>query len=92
MGVESTGVCGPVRAEAGNWHTAHAARRLDADDLTAVLTPVHLLGIEEGHNISHPYLLWRAADRPLTAVCENMTVREHLDGRGFVRSSAAVDT
>lgn len=24
VGVESTGVCGPVRAEAGDWHTAHA--------------------------------------------------------------------
>lgn len=27
VGVESTGVCGPVRTEAGDWHAAHAARR-----------------------------------------------------------------
>lgn len=50
VGVESTWVCGPVRAEAGDWHTAHAARGLNADDLTVVLTLVHLLGNEEGDN------------------------------------------
>lgn len=50
VGVESTGVCGPVRAEAGDWHAAHAARGLSADDPTAVLTLGHLLGDEEGHN------------------------------------------
>lgn len=50
VGVESTGVCGPVRAEAGDWHAAHAARGLNADDLTAVLTLVHLLGIGQGRN------------------------------------------
>lgn len=45
VGVESTGVCGPVRAEAGDWYTAPTARGLDADDLTAALT---LLEREEG--------------------------------------------
>lgn len=36
MGVESTWVCGPLRAEAGDWHTAHAARGLNADDHSGV--------------------------------------------------------
>lgn len=45
VGVESTGDCGPVRAEAGDWHKAHTARGLPADNLTATLT---LLGSEEG--------------------------------------------
>lgn len=47
VGVESTGVCGPVRAEVGDWHRAHAAWGLNADDLTGVLT---LLGSDESHN------------------------------------------
>lgn len=46
VGVESTGVCGPVRAEAGDWHETHTARGLTADNLTAAVT---LLRSEEGH-------------------------------------------
>lgn len=67
VGVESTGVCGPVRAEAGDWHTALATRGPVADDLTAVLTLVHLLGNEQGHNnvarweYTHPLPLCCAA-------------------------------
>lgn len=50
VGVESTGVCGPVRAEAGDWHTAPTAQGLDANYLTAALT---LLEREEGgHDIA----------------------------------------
>lgn len=84
VGVESTGVCGPVRVEAGDWHTAHAARGLNADDLTVVLTLVHLLGNEEGHNNvtrrEHTLTPAFVACRSWwpTAVCESITIGEHL--------------
>lgn len=54
VGVESTGVCGPVRTEAGDWHTAHATRGLNADALTAALALVHPLETEVGHKHLHP--------------------------------------
>lgn len=87
VGVESTGVCGPVRAEAGDWHTAHAARGLNADDLTAMLTLVLLLGIEEGHNGKHPPAFVACRSWTADSGYENMTVREHLvaDDRSFLQ-------
>lgn len=73
VGVESTGVCGPVRAEAGDWHEAHTARGLTADNLTATLT---LLGSEEGREDTacrvvhtHSFLLLH-----VTSVCANITM------------------
>lgn len=55
VGVESTGVCGPVRAEAGDWHTAHAAHGGSLLLIWQQCWPlVHLLGIVEGRSGSHP--------------------------------------
>lgn len=77
VGVESTGVCGPVRAEAGGRCTAHAARGLNAANLTMVVTPAHLLGNQKAPNNvtcwnTHTPAFVPFCDRTPSVVCENI--------------------
>lgn len=82
VGVESTGVCGPVRAEAGDWHTAHATWGLNADAPDSGVDPRPSAGKwrrsqqHVGNTHAGAFVPWRSWKPP--AVCENTTIREHL--------------
>lgn len=52
VGVEPSGVCGPVRVEAVDWHPAHAAQGARRSFSDCEVDPDHLLG-PEGVTQSH---------------------------------------
>lgn len=84
VGVESTGDCGPARAEAGR-RLARSTCHTGAN----VLTWAHLPGDDEGHNNVTCCCIHTPAFVPchswkMTALCENMVFREHLVQQHFV--------